>query len=271
MALRVERPGQWSGHLFLVDPRAAGPRRAALTHGRTVARLITPALDNLYLLHRLRTRSAANERARIARELHDGIIQGVMGVQIQMHALGPRLASRSKALEEEISRLGRLLRDEVLGLRDLMYRMQPIDLPPERLMDTIADIVQRFQYESGIRTRFITQYDKVDLAPRACREVTRLVQEALVNVRKHSGAKHVFVRFMLDDGMCRLSIDDDGRGFPFSGRLLPTDRDWARQAPRVIKERVQLLGGKMAVESAPNQGARLDISIPLENPYAVSR
>jgi signal transduction histidine kinase len=268
MGFTIERDGEWTGRLFLIDPRARGNRKDLLALGQRIVRHISPALDNVYLLHRTRTRSAAIERARIGRELHDGIIQAVMGVQIQLRTLAPRVGNLSKTLENELEGLATILHNEVLDVRDLMQQLQPTYLAPERLIDTLADIVYRFQYETGITTRFITDFDRVDLPPLTCREVTRVVQEALVNVRKHSGARTVFVRFTLDDGVCRLSIDDDGRGFPFAGRLSKADHEWAHMGPRVIKERVRLLGGEMAVESAPNHGSRLDISIPLGNRYA---
>ena len=92
-------------------------------------------------------------------------------------------------------------------------------------MNTIADVVQRFERETGITARFITPFDRIDLPARACGEVARVVQEALVNVRKHSGARNVFVRLAVADGVCRLAIDDDGRGFPFAGRLTPADQE----------------------------------------------
>ena len=268
MGFSIERPGEWTGRLFLIDPAARGHRRSQLVLGQRIIRNISPALDNVYLLHRTRTRSAASERARIARELHDGIIQSILGVQIQLRALAFRLDSRTRSLQTDLERLATILHDETVNVRDLMRQLQPADLAPERLVGTLADIVHRFQYETGITARFITDSDKVDLPPPACREVTRVVQEALVNVRKHSGARTVFVRLTLDDGVCRLSIDDDGCGFPFAGRLSKADHEWAHMGPRVIKERVRLLGGEIAVESAPNQGSRLDISIPLGNRYA---
>jgi signal transduction histidine kinase len=269
MGIQLERPGAWTGRLFLIDAPVGRDRLWAVALGQRLARQICPALDNVALLHRVRSKSAANERARIARELHDGIVQTVMGVQIQLHALSTRVATRSKVLANEQARLAGLLRDEALNLRDLMQQMKSGDLPPDRLVDTLADTVKRFQYETGIKARFITEFDRVDLPPRACSEVARVVQEALVNVRKHSGAHNVFVRFTMADGVCRLSIDDDGCGFPFTGRLTQATPEQSTQWPRVINERVRLLGGAMSVISVPTQGARLDISIPLMNAYAV--
>jgi signal transduction histidine kinase len=263
MAVSFEMPGELEGRLFLVDPVGDRNRESAMAFGRRIMRHIGPAVYNVYLLHRLRSRSAANERARVARELHDGIIQSVLGVQIQLHALSVPAAKTSRALASELNRLGTILRDETVSLRDMMQRLTPLELPPELLMDTIADVVQRFQRDTGITARFITPFDRLDLPPRACREVTRVVQEALVNVRKHSGARNVVVRLTADGGACQLSIDDDGRGFSFAGRFSQADLEHSRLGPWVIRERVRLLGGKVVVESDPGHGTRIEVSFPL--------
>ena len=264
MAIDVEIPGgELTGRFFLIDSRWDGDRESGLAFAQRIVRQVHPALYNLYLLHRLRSRSAASERARIGRELHDGIIQSVLGVQIQLHALSVPAATTSRALASELNRLGTILRDEVVALRDLIQRMKQLDITPDQLMNTIADVVQRFERETGITARFITPFDRIDLPARACGEVARVVQEALVNVRKHSGARNVFVRLAVTDGICRLAIDDDGRGFPFAGRLSPAEQEHTRQGPVVIKERVRLLGGELTVESDPGRGARLEISFPV--------
>jgi two-component system sensor histidine kinase DegS len=141
-------------------------------------------------------------------------------------------------LSNELTRLGTILRDEVVNLRDLMQRLKPLNLNGDQLMDALANIVQRFERETGISARFITRFDRIDLPPLACLEVTRVVQEALVNVRKHSGARNVTVRLDAD-------LERTGLG------------------PAVIKDRVRLLGGQMAVDSTPGHGARLEITFPL--------
>jgi signal transduction histidine kinase len=102
----------------------------------------------------------------------------------------------------------------------------------------------------------------LDLSPRVCGEVARIVQEALVNVRKHSGAKTVLVRVSAPDGYWKFEIDDDGRGFGFAGRHSHADLEIGRKGPVVIKERVRSIGGTLAVESAPGQGARVEIWLP---------
>jgi signal transduction histidine kinase len=100
------------------------------------------------------------------------------------------------------------------------------------------------------------------LAPHRARETSRILQEALVNVRKHSQARQVVVRLNLDAKSVLLVVDDDGRGFPFTGRFPQAELDARRIGPRVIKERIRSLGGNMVIDSQPGQGARLEISIP---------
>ncbi len=73
------------------------------------------------------------------------------------------------------------------------------------------------------------------------------------------------VRFEVQDGFWKLVIDDDGRGFDFSGRLGPGELDTARKGPVVIKERVRALGGALSIESLPGRGARLEILVPQKN------
>jgi signal transduction histidine kinase len=97
---------------------------------------------------------------------------------------------------------------------------------------------------------------------KVCRELVRIVQEGLVNVRKHSGARHALVRLESSEGQWNLSLEDDGRGFPFSGRFSQTQLDEIGTGPMIIKERVRLIAGELTVESTPGQGTRLEVTVP---------
>jgi len=88
------------------------------------------------------------------------------------------------------------------------------------------------------------------------------VQEGLVNIRKHSRAKSVYVRFGALNGLWKLVIDDDGQGFPFTGRLTMGELDDLHRGPAVIKERVRSIGGDLVIESSPGHGSRLEITVP---------
>jgi len=208
-------------------------------------------------------KAKAMDRALVARELHDGAIQSLIGMEVQVDVLRRR-ATDTPAMAEELSRVQALLRREVLNLRELMRQMKPLDLDPRQLLDFLAESVDKFRREAGISASFVSDLREISLSPRLCAEIARIAQEALVNVRKHSGASNVIVRLSLDGDEGRLVVDDDGRGFDFSGRLSQEELDAARKGPVIIKERVRSIGGSLAIESAPGRGARLEITFPNE-------
>ena len=248
------------------DVTAGSVRRLASLD--RIVRQVFPALHNLYLLRRLRTRAGAIERARVARELHDGIIQSLLGLEMQLDVVRRQTGDLPQTVATRLEAIQRLLHDEVLNVRDLMQQMRPIDTDARNLLDTLAELVERFRREAGIEARFVSEFEEVGLPPRTCREIARIVQEALVNVRKHSSASNVVVRFGAKENAWLLSVDDDGRGFEFEGRLSHEQLESRRKGPIVIKERVRTIGGTLAIESAPGRGTRLEIAVPRTSRYA---
>ena len=83
-----------------------------------------------------------------------------------------------------------------------------------------------------------------------------------MNVRKHSGARNVLVRLSRRTGNLLLTVEDDGRGFPFSGRMSEAELEATGKGPGVIRERVRLLAGELTIESNPGHGTRLEVRIP---------
>ena len=101
-----------------------------------------------------------------------------------------------------------------------------------------------------------------------CRELARIAQEALVNVRKHSGARRVLVQLLHTGENWELIVEDDGAGFPFAGRVSQPELDSAGRAPAIIRERVRLIHGELTIESKPGQGSRVEIVVS-QNQQAV--
>jgi len=210
----------------------------------------------------LRLRAGAVERARFARELHDGAIQSLIAVEMQVDVLRRQAVSKPDVVVDELARIQGLLREEVLKLRELMQALKTLDVDGRRLPRLVRDTVERFQRETGISARFVSDVDELDLPQPVCRELARIVQEALVNVRKHSQAKNVVVSFGKDHGALRVEIQDNGRGFPFSGKLSQEELETQGKGPLVIRERVRVIEGQLTIESTPGQGARLEITVP---------
>ncbi len=253
--------GEWRGRVFLFNPSWRGEKQEELRFLLNLVRQVGPAIYNVYLLHRLRRRAGAAERARFARELHDGAVQSLIAVEMQVDVLR-RQAEADKPITGELGRIQGLLREEVLKLRELMQQMKAIDVDAQRLLGVLNDTVERFQRETGISARFVTDLENLDMPQRVCREFLRIVQEGLVNVRKHSGARHALVRLGSSAEKWNLTLEDDGKGFPFSGRLAQDQLEEIGKGPMIIKERVRLIAGELTVESNPGQGSRLEVTVP---------
>jgi signal transduction histidine kinase len=252
---------EWKGHVFLFNPTWRGEGQEELRFLLSVVRQVGPAIYNVYLLHRLRRRAGAVERARVARELHDGAVQSLIAVEMQVDVVR-RQAENGKPISGELGRIQGLLREEVLKLRELMQQLKSIDVDAQRLLGVLHDTVERFQRETGISARFVTDVEDLDMPQSVCRELLRIVQEGLVNVRKHSGARHALVRLAATNGGWNLTVEDDGKGFPFAGRMTQVQMEEMGRGPMIIKERVRLIAGELTVESNPGQGTRLEVTVP---------
>ncbi|MGH9500426.1 MAG: sensor histidine kinase [Terriglobales bacterium] len=255
---------EWRGRIFLLDPKLTGETEEELRFLQELVRQVGPAVYNVLLLRRLRLRAGAVERARFARELHDGAIQSLIAVEMQVDVLRRQSAIKPDVVPKELGRIQSLLREEVLKLRELMQQMKTLDVDSKKILGVLHDTVERFQRETGIVARFTSdlEAEELDMPQPVCRELARIVQEALVNVRKHSQAQQVGVRLGLGGEGWKIVIEDDGQGFPFAGRFSQQQLDDLGKGPLVIKERVRLIEGELTIESNPGQGSRLEITIP---------
>jgi signal transduction histidine kinase len=264
MAVSFRFRDDWRGRLFLVDPKVAMPRERGVRLLRTLVEQVGPTVHSVYLTSCLRAQARALERSRVAAEIHDGAIQSLIAVELEIEALRRRMGD-ANGVAKDLAGLKGQVRKEVLELRDLMRSLRSIEVDSYGLPDYLRDAVEQFHRETGIEARFHSEPSEVRLSPRVCREIVHILREALVNVRKHSGAKNVLVRFGAEDGGYTLVIDDDGKGFPFSGRWSQENLTANRRGPAVIRERVRAIGAEMTIESTPDSGSRLEIKVPRNN------
>jgi len=253
---------EWWGRIFLIDPILGGDREEELRFLQELVRQVGRAVYNVYLLRRLRQRAGAVERARVARELHDGAVQSLIAMEMQVDVVRRQAETQSSPVAGEFARIQHLLREEVLKLRELMQQMKSLEVDSSNFVRFLVDTVERFQRETGIGARFVNEVEKPQMPPRVCRELARIVQEGLVNVRKHSKATESLVRFSENATHWILSLEDNGKGFPFTGTLKPAESQAMGKGPTVIMERVRLIDGELTIESNPGRGARLEIRVP---------
>jgi signal transduction histidine kinase len=267
-AVNLGLPNEWHARAYLFDTDTRGSLERRLHFLEELAEHVTPGLTNVFLVRRLRARAGAMERARVARELHDGAIQALYGIEMKIEAIRRESHNNPIVADSDLADIQDLLRQEALALRELMQALRPTELESsEQLPDVLATLVERFRRDTGISARFITAGNGVALPSAKALEIVRIVQEALVNVRKHSQARNVLVRLTSDKGVWSLVIEDDGRGFDFEGRLSAAELDARRVGPAIIKERARIAEVSLAVDSAPGAGARVELTFG-ENVHA---
>jgi two-component system NarL family sensor kinase len=251
---------EWSGRVFVFDPRRRTHPEADLPFLQQLVCEVAPVVYSRYFLGRSRSHVRELERTRIAQDLHDGVIQSLIALEVEVGVLSRRVSV--DAVAEELRLIQSQLASEIQDFRDLMERVKPVELDPNQFVSYLGDLVDKFRIRTGISASFVCEPQQIKVPLRVCHEAVRIVQEALVNVRKHSGARKVFVRCVPVDGHLKVTIDDDGRGFDFSGRLSFAELEATGKGPAVIKERVRSIGGELALESVPGRGARLELLLP---------
>jgi two-component system nitrate/nitrite sensor histidine kinase NarX len=258
---RIGLDGEWRGRVLVSGVHGATSLEATLHFLDSLMAQVAPALTNVVLLRRLRSQASAAERARVARELHDSTIQALIGLEMKIAALQRSTGASNPRWATALGEVQEVLRGEILGVRELMQALRPVELDAaHELPDVLASVVERFRRDSGVSARFVSNVATIFLSPGMSVEIVRIVQEALANVRKHSRARNVLVRLTQREEQYTLTIEDDGRGFEFEGVFSQEQLDRARIGPAIIKERARLIGGRVTVESTHDVGARIEIT-----------
>ena len=246
---------EWFGRVFVFDPVRRIGQIAGLQLLARVMEAVAPTLHTIFLIGRLRSRSEASERARLARELHDTSVQSMIGLEMEVLALSRRTAD--SGMRTAITVIHSRLQQEIRGLRNLMVHLGRSAGSSSSITERLTEILARFQVESGIRARLISSA-AVAVPSQRGQEILRLVDAALSNVRRHSGATYVDVTLERHGDGWSLVIEDDGTGFR-SGRepgRTPVVTPWS------LRERVAALGGQLVVDRGSGAGVRVEITLP---------
>ena len=267
VSAQIPAVGGSIARMFLVDP-SVDDAESMLGAIVRLASEVGPSVLVTHERRRLRKQVRAEERALLARELHDGVIQSLLALEIRTHLLKRQAGFSAPARDLALIEEG--LHQQIIALRELTENLRPREIQPAQLVNYLQSLVERFRRETRIAVTFTGDVQELDVSTSTCREVVRIVQEALANIRRHSAANSAEVRLQRLNHQWLIEISDDGKGFPFSGRLTLDDLDRTLQGPRVIKESVRALGGELTIDSGTWRGARLKIRIPLSTGYAVA-
>jgi len=196
--------------------------------------------------------AAVEERNRLARDLHDSVKQQVFAATMTLGAAEALWEQEPAAARQRVGEALALSRQAQQELARLIHELRPVELEGKGLADALRDYAERWSRQTGIMVRVAVQEEgalPLD-AERAC---FRVVQEALANVARHSGAGRVEITLSGADGGVCLTVADDGCGFdvaPVQGRGLGL---------LTMRERAEALGGHLVVDSAPGRGTRVTV------------
>lgn len=219
----------------------------------------------LHLLVVRRTEYAAYERERIktAHDLHDGPLQSIISFEMRLNIIRQLRERDSEAADKELAALYEFSRKLVSEMRTFILRMRPIEARDISLRASTKKLVDAFQKESGVAITMMSDSSGEFAASGEVKsQVLKIAREALHNVYKHSHATHVLFSMERKNGDLHLSIDDNGRGYDFSGRFGLDELEVLEMGPLSVKQRVRNLGGSLTVESNPGHGSNLHIVIP---------
>jgi PAS domain S-box-containing protein len=201
------------------------------------------------------------ERKRISRELHDEIVQTLVGINVHLASLTTKAPFNIKDFKEKIARTQRLVEKSVTIVHRFARELRPTVLDDLGLIPALQSYIKDFTKRTNIRIHFTAVAGVEQLNSTKRTVLYRVAQSALANVDKHAHASHVKVSIRQRDGAIRLEIHDNGKSFEME-RVLFAQRH-KRLGLLGSRERVEMVGGKFGVESAPGQGTTITAEIPI--------
>ena len=202
------------------------------------------------------------ERARLARDMHDSLAKTVSGIGFAALALSRRIERDPEGAAIEARRLAEDARQATRQAREIIVGLRTDSGEPLPLSESVAAHARRWAEETGV-TLDLAVEDVGELHPATSRELEWIVQEALANVGRHARASRVAVRMRRLGGRAVLTVTDDGAGFEVPDELdeLGAGRHFGVGG---MRERALLAGGDLSVESAPGEGCVLSVWVPTE-------
>lgn len=226
-----------------------------------VATLVAPAIENARLYQQVEQLAVTEERLRLSREIHDEQAQALGLLQLQASTARDLLAQgRLDEAQGCLLELQDTITDVYTSVREEIFNLRTVVSDEADFMAALRAYLADYQEDFGLQVRLEIVGDLRDQwASRAGGQVLRIIQEALSNARKHSGAQGVVLRIEENHTWARISIEDEGQGFS-PERVL--DQGRRHVGLTVMQERAHKVGGTLVIDSQPGQGTRILLQVP---------
>lgn len=255
------------GRLFVLDK----PVMTAddLLIGEVVAGQVASRMDLFVLGRKLQAAAVGEERVRVARDLHDGVLQALTGTALQLQAAQRMLPGDPEAARKRLMQMQEAIAAEQRELRAFIQLLKPglssPQMAPPALADQLSGIAHRLRRQWSLDLAWTIEPAQARISTPLSQEIARMVTEGAVNARRHGRATRVDIRVRVIDDRIEVLIVDDGTGFPFHGCLPHQELASRGIGPASLRDRVAALGGQLTLKSSA-AGSRLEIMLPLREP-----
>lgn len=220
------------------------------------------AIENAHLYQQVQDVAVLQEREWIAREMHDGMAQLLGYINTQSLAVRKLLSdNRLTQAQDELTKMEGITRDLYADVREGILGLRTPLSREDGLLPALREYAERYMEMTDIKVEFNANGAiSGGLPPPVEIQLTRIIQEALTNVRKHSKASEVKVAFERMGNDLLVTIADNGQGFDFA-RLPSTG--WPRFGLQTMRERTESLRGSLVINTAPGMGTKVEVCVPL--------
>lgn len=263
LSIPINDPHQPIGRLYVVG----GPKyidKSAIEFLLQLMDHVSPLIENTRLVDSLASYAAEEERKRIARDIHDSVIQPYVGLQLGITALSQKLKAGNTDVLGNAEELLSLTNQELIELRRYVWGLRAGEERRDVLVPAIERFVARFATVTGIFVA-VTARGKIEINDRLAAELFQMVTEGLSNVRRHAFCDKAKIELAVESGKLRLQIKN--RRSEITGDLGANGkREHSKEPlflPRSISERAELLGGETVVSVDDNNYTVVTVTIPL--------
>jgi two-component system sensor histidine kinase DegS len=204
--------------------------------------------------------AAVEERRRISRELHDRVLQLLSSIRLRAELCRRELIHSPDALEKELATIEKTADKAVAEIRRLLADSRSSsDLVPGTLERRLREELEIFCARSGMKVDFRCAIGTHNLAVETERELYFALREGVINAVRHARASELKLELSQEGSVCKALLTDNGKGFD------PAEIDGDNHyGLRIIRERIESIGGNLVIETAPGQGTRISITIPIQ-------